>query len=54
VDIILIISQIKQALSAEQTEFQILDRLSFLEFLGLELGDKVPDANTIRDRFAPG
>jgi IS5 family transposase len=35
-------------LSNEQTEFQILDRLSFLEFLGLELGDKVPDANTIR------
>ena len=35
-------------LSDEQTEVQILDRLSFQQFLGLKLGDSVPDANTIR------
>ena len=28
-------------------EFFILDRLSFMRFLGLSLGDKVPDAKTI-------
>ena len=34
-------------LSDEQTEFQIRDRLSFMRFLGLSLGDDVPDAKTI-------
>lgn len=34
-------------LSHDQTEFQILDRFSFREFLGLELQHKVPDAKTI-------
>jgi len=34
-------------LSDEQTEFQIKDRLSFMDFLGLSLGDKVPDEKTI-------
>jgi IS5 family transposase len=34
-------------LSDEQTEYQILDRLSFMKFLGLELQDDVPDARTI-------
>ena len=34
-------------LSDEQTEFQIRDRLSFMRFLGLSLGDRVPDAKTI-------
>ena len=34
-------------LSDEQTEYQILDRLSFQRFLGLELSDRVPDARTI-------
>ncbi len=34
-------------LSDEQTEFQIRDRLSFMRFLGLTLGDAVPDAKTI-------
>lgn len=34
-------------LSDEQTEFQIKDRLSFLDFLGLQIGDNVPDRNTI-------
>ena len=30
-----------------QIEYQINDRLSFMRFLGLEIGDKVPDGNTI-------
>jgi len=34
-------------LSDEQAEYQILDRLSFKDFLGLSSGDKVPDARTI-------
>ena len=34
-------------LSDEQTEYQILDRLSFMRFLGLQLHDNVPDARTI-------
>ena len=34
-------------ISDEQTEYQILDRLSFMRFLGLSLCDKVPDSNTI-------
>ena len=31
----------------DQTEYRINDRLSFQRFLGLSLGDKVPDAKTI-------
>ena len=34
-------------LSDDQTEYQILDRLSFMRFLELELSDKVPDSKTI-------
>ena len=34
-------------LSDEQTEFQIKDRLSFQQFLGLRIGDKVPDEKTV-------
>ena len=34
-------------LSDEQTEFQIKDRLSFMQFLGLQIGDDVPDEKTI-------
>jgi len=34
-------------LSDEQAEYQINDRLSFKEFLGLKSGDSVPDARTI-------
>ncbi|MDR2756939.1 MAG: transposase [Planctomycetaceae bacterium] len=34
-------------LSDENTEFLIRDRLSFREFLGLNLSDRVPDARTI-------
>lgn len=34
-------------LSDDQTEYQINDRISFLRFLGLSLGERVPDAKTI-------
>ena len=34
-------------LSHEQTEYQINDRMSFMRFLGLDLGDRVPDEKTI-------
>lgn len=34
-------------ISDEQVEYQILDRLSFMRFLGLNLCDNVPDCNTI-------
>ena len=32
-------------LSDQRTEYQILDRLSFMRFLGLQLHDNVPDAH---------
>jgi len=35
------------SLSDDRTEYLINDRLSFQRFLGLSLGDKVPDAKTI-------
>ena len=34
-------------LSVDQIEYQVRDRLSFLRFLGLGLGDRVPDAKTV-------
>lgn len=34
-------------LSDEQTEYQITDRMSFMRFLGLTMGEKAPDAKTI-------
>jgi transposase, IS5 family len=34
-------------ISDDKTEFAILDRLSFMRFLGLTLSDRVPDAKTI-------
>ncbi len=34
-------------LSDEQTEFQINDRLSLMQFLGLQIGDNIPDEKTI-------
>ena len=34
-------------LGDEQTEFQINDRTSFKQFLGLKIGDKIPDEKTI-------
>ena len=36
-------------LSDDETEFQILDRFSFMQFLSLQAGDSVPDAKTIWD-----
>ena len=36
-------------LSDEQTEFQIGDRFSFMQSLGLQPGDSVPDEKTIWD-----
>lgn len=45
----IIVLQKYYSLSEEQTEFQILDRFSFMRFLGLSPGDKVPDKNTIWD-----
>src|SRR3954447_12225337 len=42
-----LILQASHSLSDERTEFLIKDRLSFMRFLGLGLGDRVPDANTI-------
>ena len=43
----IIILQKYYNLSDEQTEFQIKDRLSFMQFLGLQIGDCVPDEKTI-------
>ena len=34
-------------LSDDQIEFQVNDRMSFMRFLGLGLGDRVPDAKTV-------
>ena len=35
-------------ISDDQAEYQINDRMTFRRFLGLSLGDQVPDAKTIR------
>lgn len=43
---ILIIQQY-YGISDDKTEYAILDRLSFMRFLGLTLSDRVPDAKTI-------
>ncbi len=42
-----IILQRYYGLGDTQVEYQILDRLSFKKFLGLEAGDKVPDEKTV-------
>ena len=34
-------------LSDDQIEYQVRDRLSFMRFRGLGLGDRVPDAKTV-------
>lgn len=36
-------------LSDEETEYQIMDRFSFMHFLGFQAGDSIPDARTIWD-----
>ncbi len=33
--------------SDDEIEYQVRDRLSFMRFLGLGLGDRVPDAKTV-------
>jgi len=43
----IMVVQAHNNLSDERTEFLINDRLSFMRFLGLGLGDRVPDARTI-------
>jgi len=43
----ILVIQAQNTLSDERTEFLINDRLSFMRFLGLSLGDRVPDATTI-------
>jgi transposase, IS5 family len=43
----ILILQTQYNLSDDQTEYQIYDRRSFRQFLGLEIGEKVPDAKTI-------
>lgn len=42
-----VILQSLYGLSDDATEYQILDRLSFMRFLGLKQGQRVPDAKTI-------
>ena len=36
-------------LSDDEAEFQTMDRFSFMQFLGLQPGDSVPDAKAIWD-----
>ena len=43
----IMVLQALYGLSDDQAEFLIQDRLSFMRFLGLGLGDRVPDAKTI-------
>ena len=43
----ILILQRYYGLGDTQVEYQILDRLSFKKFLGLESGDKVPDETTV-------
>jgi hypothetical protein len=43
----ILVIQAQNNLSDERTEFLINDRLSFMRFLGLSLGEWVPDAKTI-------
>lgn len=43
----LLILQRMNNLSDERLEFQVADRLSFMRFLGLDLGASVPDARTV-------
>lgn len=43
----LLVLQTLYTLSDDQTEYQVRDRLSFMRFVGLGLGDPVPDAKTL-------
>ena len=42
-----LVIQAANNLSDERAEYLVNDRLSFMRFLGLSLGDRVPDARTI-------
>ena len=42
-----LVLQTQNNLSDERTEYYLRDRLTWIRFLGLGLGDPVPDANTI-------
>jgi transposase, IS5 family len=42
-----LVIQATNGLSDERAEYLINDRLSFMRFLGLSLGDRVPDTRTI-------
>ena len=43
----LLVLQTLYTLSDEQAEYQVRDRLSFMRFVGLGLGDPVPDTKTL-------
>ena len=43
----LLILQKLHNISDEELEYQVNDRLSFMQFLGLSLVDSVPDATTV-------
>ncbi|CCD03859.1 transposase-like protein DUF772 [Azospirillum brasilense] len=43
----ILVLQALYGLSDEQAEYQVSDRLSFMRFLGLGLGDWLPDRTTI-------
>ncbi len=43
----ILVLQALYGLSDEQAEYQVRDQLSFMRFLGLALGDRVPDRTTI-------
>lgn len=43
----ILILQRYYGLGDSQLEYQIIDRVSFKKFLGLESGDKVPDEKTV-------
>lgn len=45
----MLVLQVLHGLSLEQTEYLLRDRLSWMRFCGLGLGDAVPDANTLWD-----
>ncbi len=45
----ILILQSFHGLSDDATEYQIGDRLSFMNFLDLQMGDHIPDAKTIWD-----
>ncbi|MDF1769482.1 IS5 family transposase [Maricaulis sp.] len=45
----MLVLQTMHGLSLEQTEYLVRDRLSWMRFCGLSLGDAVPDANTLWD-----